>query len=76
MEMLNIKFIAQDMLCHVPTQNENGVLLRLASEMLACPTESPEVMGIVNQLKETFSGNLTRSEAINALGKLHSHDIL
>jgi hypothetical protein len=79
-EMLAARFIATDIISHACTSEEIDVMTRLASEMLELPPSSPEVESIVNKLRVLIdkkgTGKMEGDEAIDALGKLRSEQIL
>eukprot|EP00127_Corallochytrium_limacisporum_P006704 Clim_evm17s233 gene=Clim_evmTU17s233 len=80
LEMLNVRFIASDMLSHVSTSCENPVMLRLAGELLDLAPHHPDCLALVEALRNKIDANkdgrMTRDEAICALGALKAERLL
>jgi hypothetical protein len=79
-DMMVVQFVASDMLNHVVSYEELGVLQKVASEVLGKRPSHIEVKNVVQTLKDVLDidrdGNINREEAMKAIGEVKRRSLL
>jgi Ca2+-binding EF-hand superfamily protein len=79
-DMMVVQFVASDMLNHVVSHEELGVMQKVASEVLGKRPSHIEVKNVVQNLKDVLDidrdGNIDREEAMKAIGEVRRRSVL
>jgi Ca2+-binding EF-hand superfamily protein len=79
-DMMVVKFVAEDMHNHVVTEEEISVLQKVAADTLAKHPTDQEVRRTMKILKEILdadnNGKITRKEAMRAIGEVRRRSLL
>ena len=80
LEMMVVQFVATDMLDHVCTSEELGVMQKVALEVLGRRSSHADVKQVINDLRDILDisgdGKIHREDAMGVLGELKRRNLL
>ena len=80
LDMMVVRFVATDMINHVCTHEELGVMQTVVEEVMGSRPSYADVRRVISELRNTLDlsgdGKIDRGEAMQAIGEISKRSLL